>query len=103
MTAESRPDDFTDILYKYTDQNGAGKIPTTRTLRFARAAERNDPFDVYIADLRGMDLEEFFAEARDSFFDALPSDPNHFAAASGGDRAKAPENADTSTWSLDGQ
>ena len=83
MTAESRPDDFTDILYKYTDQNGAEKILTTRTLRFARAAEMNDPFDVYIADLFGMDLEEFFAEAHDSFFDALLSDPKHFAAATG--------------------
>jgi hypothetical protein len=85
--------DFTDILYKYTDLAGAQKILSTRTLRFARAAEMNDPFDVYIADLFGMDLDEFFMEARDSFFDALLSNPEHFASATGADLTKALENA----------
>ena len=50
--------DHTGIIYKYTDQNGAEKILSTRTLRFARPSEMNDPFDVYIEDLLGMDLEE---------------------------------------------
>src|SRR5688572_23428253 len=94
MTAEPSPDDFTDILYKYTDLNGVQKILSTRTLRFARASEMNDPFDVFIADLFGMDLEEFFAEARDSFFDALLSDPDHFAAVTRSDPAKAIERAE---------
>ena len=50
--------DYTSILYKYTDQNGVEKILSTRTLRFARPSEMNEPCDVYIEDLLGMDLED---------------------------------------------
>src|SRR5207237_9157594 len=48
---------------------------------------------VDIAELFGVDLDEFFAEARGSFFDALLSNPEHFASATGADLTKALENA----------
>src|SRR5207247_213396 len=61
-----------------TDQNGAEKIPSTRTLRFARPSEMNDPFDVYIEDLLGMDLEEVHERNIDVLFDRLLTDPRYF-------------------------
>jgi hypothetical protein len=76
----ARSDDFTDVLYKYTDLGGVQKILSTRTLRFARASEMNDPFDVYIADLFGMDLDEFFQESAVALFDTLLADPERYAA-----------------------
>jgi len=39
------------IVYKYVDQIGASKIIGNRSLRFSRASDMNDPFDIYIDDL----------------------------------------------------
>jgi hypothetical protein len=63
-----------------TPTSAVQKILSTRTLRFARASEMNDPFDVYIADLFGMDLDEFFQESAVALFDTLLADPERYAA-----------------------
>ena len=67
------------IIYKYTDQNGVEKILSNRTLRFARPSEMNDPFDVYIEDLLGIDLEEVQERAIDALCDILTKNPQEFA------------------------
>ena len=67
------------IIYKYTDRNGVDKILSNRTLRFSRPSEMNDPFDVYIEDLLGMDLEEVQERAIDALCDVLTTNPREFA------------------------
>jgi hypothetical protein len=67
------------IIYKYTDRNGVAKILSTRTLRFARPSEMNDPFDVYIEDLFGMDLDEVYERQIDALFDTLLTNPQLLA------------------------
>jgi hypothetical protein len=73
------PNSASQIIYKYTDQNGARKILSTRTLRFGRPSEMNDPFDVYIEDLLGMDLEEMHERGIDTLIDTLANNPQLFA------------------------
>jgi hypothetical protein len=73
--------DTARILYKYTDRNGAEKILSNRTLRFTKPSEMNDPFDVYIEDLFGVDLNEFFEASGTALFDTLLSNPQQYAAA----------------------
>src|SRR5688500_3749946 len=63
--------DYTGILYKYTDHTGAKKILSNRTLKFTRPSEMYDPFDVYIDDIFGMDLEEVFANSTAAFADMI--------------------------------
>jgi hypothetical protein len=75
MTAP-RPDDFTDILYKYTDQNGVEKILTTGKLRFTRPSEMNDPFDVRIDEWMAMDLRQFYELAAPRIAQRLFSRPD---------------------------
>lgn len=67
------------IIYKYTDRNGVDNILSNRTLRFARPSEMNDPFDVYIEDLLGMDLEEVQERAIDALCDVLTRNPQECA------------------------
>src|SRR5712671_1611590 len=93
-TASEDARNFSEILYKYTDLSGAQKILSTRTLRFARALEMNDPFDVYFADLFGMDLDEFFEELHEAFFTTLLNNPEHFAAVTGADVTDTIERAE---------
>ena len=94
MAAEPHTDDFIEILYKYTDFSGAQNILSNRTLRFARASEMNDPFDVYIADLFGMDLDEFFEESRNAGLEALLSSPERVAALTDADVTKIHEHSE---------
>jgi len=70
---------MSDIIYKYTDSEGAKKILSNCTLRFVRPQEMNDPFDIYIGDLFGMDLREFFEESSVALFDTLADKPQVFA------------------------
>jgi hypothetical protein len=79
MLAESHHGPRPAIIYKYTDRDGVEKILSNRTLRFARPSEMNDPFDVYIEDLLGMDLEEVQERAIDSLCDVLTKNPQEFA------------------------
>jgi hypothetical protein len=72
VEAQESDSDFTEVLYKYTDYDGAEKTLANRTLKFTRASEFNDPFDIYIADLFGMDVEEFLDEADRAWLDADP-------------------------------
>jgi hypothetical protein len=67
------------IIYKYTDRDGVEKILSNRTLRFARPSEMNDPFDVYIEDLLGMDLEEVHERGIDALCDLLTTNPQEYA------------------------
>jgi hypothetical protein len=53
MTAP-QPDDYIDILYKYTDLNGAVNILINQSLRCACASALNDPFDALIGDWIGL-------------------------------------------------
>jgi len=78
-----------DIIYKYTDEAGAQKILANRTLRFARPSEMNDPFDVYIDDLFGIDMNEFFEESVIQIFDLMQDDPNLCASKFGVSLAEA--------------
>jgi hypothetical protein len=59
--------------------NGVEKILTNRTLRFARPSEMNDPLDVYIEDLLGMDLEEVHERAIDALCELLTTNPQEYA------------------------
>jgi hypothetical protein len=68
-----------DTIYKYTSQHGAECILTNKTLRFAKPSQMNDPFDVYIDDLLGMDLEEVHEHFIDRFVDTLFDDPQRCA------------------------
>ena len=68
-----------DIIYKYTDSDGIRKILANRSLRFSRPREMNDPFDVYIDDLFGMDLREFLEESSAELFDFLANNPQQYA------------------------
>jgi len=67
------------IIYKYTDRNGVEKILSNRTLRFARPSEMNDPFDIYIEDLLGLDLEEVHERAIDALCDLLTKNPQEYS------------------------
>lgn len=67
------------IIYKYTDRNGVDKILSNRTLRFARPSEMNDPFDVYIEDLLGIDLEEVHERGVNALCDLLTTNPQVYA------------------------
>jgi len=67
------------IIYKYTNRTGVEKILLNRTLRFARPSDMNDPFDVYIEDLFGMDLEEVHERAIDDICDLLLTSPQECA------------------------
>jgi hypothetical protein len=89
MVAEVRTDDFTDILYKYTDAHGADQILANRTLRFTRPSEMNDPFDVRIDEWIGTDLKEFYESAAPLIAQKLLSDPNVLARRMGAKPAKA--------------
>jgi hypothetical protein len=80
---------LSDIIYKYTDKSGAEKILSNRNLRFARPSEMNDPFDVYIDDLFGMDLKEFFEDSNDALIDLLSSNPSLYAKKLGVDLKEA--------------
>ena len=60
-----------NIFYKYTDRNGAEKTLSNRNVRFTRASDMNDPFDVYIDDLYGMNLDEVFDDTNNAVFDAV--------------------------------
>jgi hypothetical protein len=60
-----------DIIYKYTDSKGAEKILSNRNVRFTRTSEMNDPFDVYIDDLYGMNIDEVFDDTNNKLFDAV--------------------------------
>ena len=66
MTAP-QPDDYIDILYKYTDLNGAVNILINQSLRRARASALNDPFDVLVGDWIGLDAESFFRKSNAIF------------------------------------
>src|SRR5439155_1436833 len=81
MTAQS--DDFTDILYKYTDLNGAQKTLTTGKLRFTRPSELNDPFDVRIDEWMAMEHEPFFRAAWPLVAERMLSCPEVFAKLTG--------------------
>jgi hypothetical protein len=59
-TIPNTPDDFTDLLYKYTDFNGAQKTLSTGKLRFTRPSEMNDPFDVRIDQWMAMEYKPFY-------------------------------------------
>jgi hypothetical protein len=67
MPLESDHAPIPGTIYKYTDRIGVEKILSNRMLRFARPSEMNDPFDIYIEDLLGMDLEEVHERAIDIF------------------------------------
>ena len=81
MTAQS--DDFTDILYKYTDLTGAQKTLTTGKLRFTRPSEMNDPFDVRIDEWMAMEHEPFFRAAWPLVAERMLSCPEVFAKLTG--------------------
>jgi hypothetical protein len=67
------------MIYKYADRDGVEKILSNRTLRFARPSEMNDPFDVYVEDLLGMDLEEVHERGIDALCDLLTKNPQEYA------------------------
>ena len=79
MPPESDRSPTPAIIYKYTDRNGVEKILSNRTLRFTRPSEMNDPFDVYIEDLLGMDLEEVHERAFDALCNLLTIAPQEYA------------------------
>lgn len=79
MPSESDHSPTPAIIYKYTDRDGVEKILSNRTLRFARPSEMNDPFDVYIEDLLGMDLEEVHERGVDALCDLLTMNPQEYA------------------------
>lgn len=67
------------MYYKYTDREGALKILSNRNLLFKRPSELNDPFEVLIDDLFGIDLEEAHEESARSIFELLLKDPKLYA------------------------
>ena len=60
MTGPGSTSNPPQIIYKYTDLNGAQQILSNRTLRFTRPSEMNDPFDVRIDEWVGMEHKELF-------------------------------------------
>lgn len=74
-------EDYLDTIYKYTDSDGAGKILSKCTLRFSRPSKMNDPFDVYIDDLFGMDIKEFVEESGKALFDVIKDNPQLMSSA----------------------
>ncbi len=66
-------------IYKYTNNSGARKILENRTLRFAHTSELNDPFDVYIEDVFGMDVSEVLDQSAEVLMQDLQSNPVVFA------------------------
>ena len=79
MPPESDHAPTPSIIDKYTDRDGVEKILSNRTLRFARPSEMNDPFDIYIEDLPGMDLEEVHERGIDALCDLLTTNPQEYA------------------------
>ena len=79
MPPESDHAPTPSIIDKYTDRDGVEKILSNRTLRFARPSEMNDPFDIYIEDLLGMDLEEVHERGIDALCDLLTTNPQEYA------------------------
>ncbi len=67
------------IIYKYTDQEGAMKTLSNCSLLFRRPSDMNDPFDVYIDDLFGVDLKELSEESGDALFECLINNPALYA------------------------
>ena len=68
-----------DLVYKYVSQEGARKIISNCTLRFARPSEMNDPFDVYADDLFNTAVKDLFQEQKSQLLDLLTTDPALFA------------------------
>jgi hypothetical protein len=72
-----------DVIFKYVDQEGARRIISNCTLKFARPSEMNDPFDVYIHDLFNTNLKDFLNVQKTSSFDQLITNPELFSQITG--------------------
>ena len=69
---------FSNTAYKYVNLEGAKKIIANSSLRFARPAEMNDPFDVRIDELFDSDLEQFLGENKLPLFDLFVQNPEPY-------------------------
>lgn len=78
-----------EIVYKYTDREGARKIIGNCSFRFARPSEMNDPFDLLIDDLYDGNLAAMQREAVGPMLARLTADPDKFAAVIGISAAEA--------------
>lgn len=68
-----------DLIYKYVEQDGARKIISNCSLRFARPSEMNDPFDVYIEYLFNIEVKALLHEQKLHLLDLIATDPDSFA------------------------
>lgn len=66
-------------FYKYLDLEGAKLTLQNGNVRLSRPSELNDPFDVEISDLYGMDLDEIINDGYDDNIGFLLSDPVNFS------------------------
>jgi hypothetical protein len=78
-----------DLVYKYAGQSGARAILASRTLRFSRPSEMNDPFDIYIADLFEMPVLDVLNQHRLDVVEMLVNDPQKFSEIMGIDSTQA--------------
>lgn len=61
------------ILYKYLDLDGARKTLQNRSVKFSRPSAFNDPFDIQIHDVHGLDTVDFLIGIKDEFIEVLAS------------------------------
>jgi hypothetical protein len=58
-------------LFKYLSPDGAKKSLSTRTIKFSKPSEFNDPFDMRIDELIGLDFRKFAEELGHEMFEFL--------------------------------
>ena len=58
-------------LFKYLSPDGAKKSLSTRTIKFSKPSEFNDPFDMRIDELTGLNSRKFAEELRHEMVDFL--------------------------------
>lgn len=80
---------MSEIIYKYTDLEGAKKILGERTLKLSHYSDLNDPFDAYVHGMFGMDWNEVKQQSSDDIRRVLETDPDRLAKLTGCSHAEA--------------